>query len=230
MLLFAVWSLGFTPRLHFFEAGKGAGMRYSDEPEWQRQFSPNVQRVWKLHWLLLSQLLTSQRCVLKTSDARGSRRVPHCLNEGTLTDLSGGFSQLGGRGGWTFFLFSLSNDCAHGWLLTWLFIVLARIVWRPGAFFFFFYHPFWNRRAVDQCPILRVTSTSPRALWLSIPVRLTGPRLWLCRGAKTWRGPRPDQPSALILDRPLSPPRLVRASPVRCHTRRIRLQDFHPTW
>lgn len=31
--LFAVWSLGFTARLHFFEAGKGAEMRYSDEPE-----------------------------------------------------------------------------------------------------------------------------------------------------------------------------------------------------
>lgn len=65
---------------------------------------PQCSACLKLHWLLLSQLLTSQRCVLKTSDARGSRRVPHCLNEGTLTDLSGVFPSKGVvEGGLLFF-------------------------------------------------------------------------------------------------------------------------------
>lgn len=67
---------------------------------------PQCSACLKLHWLLLSQLLSSQRCVLKTSDARGSRRVPHCLNEGTLTDLSGVFPSKGVvEGGLLFFFY-----------------------------------------------------------------------------------------------------------------------------
>ncbi|CAK6954404.1 iroquois-class homeodomain protein IRX-2a [Scomber scombrus] len=46
---------------------------------------------------------------------------------------------------------------------------------------------------------------------------------------KTWRGRPLAQPSALTLDRLLSPPRLVQASPVHCHTPRIQPRDSHLT-
>lgn len=61
--------------------------------------------------------------------------MPHCLYVGTLTDLSG-FSQQGGFGGRTFFI-SLCDDCLHGWLLSWLFTVLAVVARRPARFFLF---------------------------------------------------------------------------------------------
>ena len=159
--------------------------------------------------------------------------MPHCLYEGTLTDLSG-FFFLPVRGLWRedFFFFNfhcVMTVCTADYL-TWLFIILAVVAQRPSAFFFPSLFGIGDLSRAHQCPILRVTSTSPRALWLFIRVRLTGPRLWLPRGMKTWRGRHLAQPSVLTPDRPLSPPRPVRASPVRCHTPRIRPRDSHPTW
>lgn len=75
--------------------------------------------------------------------------MPHCLYEGTLTDLSGGFFPVRGLWREDFFLFSLSNDCLRGWLLTWLFIVLALAARRPARFNF----PFWNRRPIPRSPM-----------------------------------------------------------------------------
>lgn len=54
------------------------------------------------------------------------------------------------EGGLLFFLFSLSDDCLHGWLLSWLFIILAVVAQRPCAFFFL---PFWNRRPIPRSPM-----------------------------------------------------------------------------
>lgn len=152
--------------------------------------------------------------------------MPHCLYVGTLTDLSGFFLKKGGCGGRTFIF-----------IVWWLFarLIIELIVYcfgcgcsPPSAFFSLFGIGSLHRAL--QCPILRVTSTSLRALWLFIRVRLTGPLLWLPRGMKTWRGRHLAQRSALIPDRLLSPPRLVRASPARCHTPRTRLRDSHLTW
>lgn len=89
-----------TPGLHFCEAESGRGQDIQMSRSDSSSF-PQCSACLKVHWLLLlSQLLTSQRCALKTSDARGSRRTPHCLYEGTLTDLSGGFFFSPVRGLW----------------------------------------------------------------------------------------------------------------------------------
>lgn len=76
--------------------------------------------------------------------------MPHCLYVGTLTDLSGFFSpSKGAAEGGFFFLSSPSDDCLHGWLLSWLFIILAVAVRRPARFFL----PFWNRRPIARSPM-----------------------------------------------------------------------------
>lgn len=157
--------------------------------------------------------------------------MPHCLYEGTLTDLSGGFFPSKGavEGGLFFYFHCLMTVCTADYWVDCFFLKFWLLL--PDALrVFTSLFGIGDLSRVHQCPILRVTSTSPLALWLFIRVRLTGPRLWLPRGTKTWRGRRLDQPSALILDRLLSPPRPVRASPVRCHTPRIQLRDFHLTW
>lgn len=65
--------------------------------------------------------------------------MPHYLYVGTLTDLLGCFPSKGAvEGG--FFLFSLFDDCLHGWLLSRLFIISAVVARRLVRFFppFFF--------------------------------------------------------------------------------------------
>lgn len=113
---------------------------------------PQCSACLKVHWLLLlSQLLTSQRCALKTSDARGSRRTPHCLYEGTLTDLSGGFffpSKGAVEGG--FLLLSFTNESSRRRLLSRLFIIWSLVTRRLCAlgslfiYLFFLYLPFFG--------------------------------------------------------------------------------------
>lgn len=154
--------------------------------------------------------------------------MPHCLYEGTLTDLSGGFFPV--RGLWRedfFYFHCLMTVCtADYWVDCLLFWLLLPDAVRVFSSLF----GIGDLSRAHQCPILRVTSTSPRALWLFIRVRLTGPRLWPHRGMKTWRGRPLAQPSALTLDRLLSPPPRVQVSPVHCHTPLIQLRDSHPTW
>lgn len=157
--------------------------------------------------------------------------MPHYLYVGTLTDLLGCFPSKGAvEGG--FFLISLFDDCLHGWLLNRLFIISVVVV---RCLVRFFHHPFFffwisDLSLAHQCPILRVTSTSPRAHWLFIRVQLMGPLLWLLRAMRTWRGLPLAQPSVLTLDRLLSPPRLAQAFRVRCRTPPIQRRDSHHTW
>lgn len=145
----SVRSLAFTPRLHFYEAERGRGwdiqMSRSDSSSF-----PQCSACLKLHWLLLSQLLTSQRCALKTSDARGSRRMPHCLYEGTLTDLSGVFFPVRGLWREDFFYCHLlmSARAADYWVDCLLFLVSCYPT--PCALF---YLPFWNRRPIPRSPM-----------------------------------------------------------------------------
>lgn len=157
--------------------------------------------------------------------------MPHSLYVGTLTDLWGFFFPVRGLRREDFSC-SLFDDCLHGWLLSWLFIIFGCSSDSPPCAF----PPcsLWNRRLkayrAHRCLILRVTSISRQALLLFIRVRLTGPRLWQPRGMKTWRDRPLAQPSALTLDRLLSPPRPVQASPAHCHTPRIQPRDSHLTW
>lgn len=138
-----------------------------------------------------------------------------------------------------FLLLSFTNESSRRRLLSRLFIIWSLVTRRLCALgslfiYLFFYTSLFLEPAIQprvhQCPILRVTSTSLRAPLRFIRVRHTGPRLWLPRGTKTWPGRRPDQPSALIPDRLLSPPRPVPASPARCHIPQTQPEDFHHTW
>lgn len=76
--------------------------------------------------------------------------MPHCLYEGTLTDLSGGFFPVRGLWREDFFYFHclMTVRTADYWVDC-CFFILALVARRPARL----YLPFWNRRPIPRSPM-----------------------------------------------------------------------------